>query len=707
MKDGSVWSDDPVLSVVGDQLGRGHVARQVAKLLVDAQSWDSSLVFALTGPWGSGKTSLLEMICETLVLGHSNWSTARFTPWASSDVEGLLSEFYASLASALPEDRGKRARDALAVCAKVVGPALKMIPYAGEALAQGAQVSAEALSRRVPWQQAFDEAAQGLRDANRPVLVIVDDLDRLQRDELLAVLKVVRLLGRFPGVNYLLAYDEQTLFATLRGDQSSADGLQRARRFMEKIVQYPVAVPPMLPTQIISRLDEGLTRLTVDLERPLESGDGRLSQLQETFERQLTTPRAIDRFLAQVRLALSQHEPDEIDDVDLILMALIRVQFPDLYASLPRWRRSLTRTWSAWQRSTGRDKEPDWTRLYSLAGGDDDQSDARDVLEIVFPAAAKQATNSAPRRASNPEYFSRYVVNTVPDEDVSDSLIVTALRDAQEHGEGQTLVRELLTSKYPGRSDLALNKLIRASSSSAGEFRTDGRATLPLLSAVMSVLTELTGGHASFFSQQERGIHWAADIMAQLPSDCNSADLATSLHSCDDLGIRLSVVWSMKSEPPSDAVKAVARGLADEALESLLENLREKDEADVTSPTLFQMIFIQRHGSVQQARDAIQAGLGDAYFLEDFAARCISIAYSMSRTLIQKIGEFDQGVFAAFAPADDPLYGESVNNGLDLYDVTWPNRRAYARGRAVGSPPQAGAATERGGTPDPSAGAAG
>ncbi len=629
------------------------------------------------------------MVSEIVRTEHENWSIARFTPWASSDVDGLLGEFFSSLSSALPPDRGKEARKALAVCAQVVSPALKMLPIAGGVLAQGTQLAVDALLRPTPWQQAFDASAQALREAGRPVLVVVDDLDRLQRDELLAVLKVVRLLGRFPGVSYLLAYDEQTLFATLHKHQTETLGQERSRRFMEKIVQYPVVVPPMLPSQIITRLGEGLARVTDDLGRPLTSGEQRLSQLRDSFEHQLTTPRAIDRFLAQVRLDLSHHEPDEIDDVDLILLAFVRIQFPDLYAALPRWRGRLTRTLSARQWAAGRDKEPDWAKLFELAGGTDGEMDARDVLEVLFPATSKYSAATARRGVSNPEYFSRYFVHTVPEDDVADALIAEALLEAAERGERQTLIRKLVTSTYPGKADLALSKLWRASIPDSTGSQPLLPTALPLLSAVMSVLTQLDGGTSSLFRHQERGIRWAANIIEQLPRETDSDGLAASLRCCDDLILRLRVIWSTKQDriTSSEAVKAVARTLADEALEAFLENLRQADNADSGASTLFPLMFIQRYGSVQAAREAIQSDLGTAYTVEDLAARCVSMAYLVSATPVPKISEFDQDIFALFAPARDPLYGESTVDNLDLYDVTWANRRAYARGRSAAPTP--------------------
>ncbi|MGP5600020.1 P-loop NTPase fold protein, partial [Glutamicibacter arilaitensis] len=206
---------------------------------------------------GSGKTSLVNMIVEDLQKKHSEWEVSRFTPWATSDVMGLLGEFYSTIAEVLPKKRGRRVRKALAVTASVAAPAANLIPYAGGTAAEGIRLAGEALAKLPSWEVAFGKASEELKKLQKPILVVVDDIDRLNGDELLTLLKVVRLLGRFNGVHYILAYDDETLYRSMMSSNavSSHDGT--AERFMEKIVQYPLFVPPLLRHQQISRLNSG------------------------------------------------------------------------------------------------------------------------------------------------------------------------------------------------------------------------------------------------------------------------------------------------------------------------------------------------------------------------------------------------------------------------------------------------------------------
>jgi len=97
----TTWTDEALRTGEHDALGRLPYARRAAELIHTTHSFESSAVFGLSGPWGSGKTSLVNMIVEELQREHPKWAVARFTPWATSDVSGLLAEFYSSLAEAL------------------------------------------------------------------------------------------------------------------------------------------------------------------------------------------------------------------------------------------------------------------------------------------------------------------------------------------------------------------------------------------------------------------------------------------------------------------------------------------------------------------------------------------------------------------------------------------------------------------------------
>ena len=75
--------------------------------------------------------------------------------------------------------------------------------------------------------------------------MVLDDIDRLHAEELLMVFKLVRLVGRLPNVYYLLAYDEATVLAVITNTKLAGNDMDRARRYLEKMVQLRLVVPPI------------------------------------------------------------------------------------------------------------------------------------------------------------------------------------------------------------------------------------------------------------------------------------------------------------------------------------------------------------------------------------------------------------------------------------------------------------------------------
>src|SRR4051794_37443990 len=107
------WRDEPLVRPIDDEFGRRPYAQRTAQLIDATHSWDASIVFGLTGPWGSGKSTLINFVEFYLGLEDPRWAVARFTPWAAGDASALLGEFYTALSRSLPANRSDSVRSAL------------------------------------------------------------------------------------------------------------------------------------------------------------------------------------------------------------------------------------------------------------------------------------------------------------------------------------------------------------------------------------------------------------------------------------------------------------------------------------------------------------------------------------------------------------------------------------------------------------------
>jgi len=685
------WSDRPLSGKAEDQLERAGYSIHAAHQIVSSHTWDDSVVFGLMGPWGSGKSSVLAMIAEEIEASAPGWQVVRFSPWATGDTAGLLGDFYAALISALPKRHRRGFRRSMGTLMQAAAPAISFVPYGG-AIATLAGSAGRAISARKPWDAEFNKAAAQLRKLNTPILVIADDIDRLQADELLTLLKVVRLLGRFPGVVYLLAYDPATLYRTLSNADVVADGDDSAARFMEKIVQHPLVVPPLLPSQLLARLDAGLEAVLATCKRA-QLDSVRLGRLKDVYLSQLATPRAIDRYLADLEHHLPLVSQEEINDEDVIILALVRAAFPALYVQLPQWRDQLISGHTDEMHVVNGRIERERFDLEPLLSDLPQRSraDGRALLEALFPRLAEERISYSPvpegRRICDSRYFDRYFAMNIPSSDVSDVEVADAVA-AAINGDGAALSR-LITRADFERTTLAIGKAAHI----CGKLPVgpDGDvARLAVLTVLVRVLDQVPRNHRSFSDPWVQALSWAGDLANHLSETATKEELSRALD-VGDLLARVQVVrYAIRdSTPMPSCVAAVVADLNTPLTQAVLEHLRQRDSAPKEDGVGWMIDFLINVGDPQGLRAGIAASLNNHDFaIDDVAARLVDRGMLMGVTPRYELMSFDQESFNRLAPMrPDPWYASPVVD-VDKFDMSWANRRAFAAGRAKQPPDQ-------------------
>lgn len=681
------WQDDPIKTVDDDRLRRAPVAQRAARLIADNHSTESSVVYGLEGPWGSGKSSVVALLTRYLTdAKDSRWEVVTFTPWATTGTEGLLSEFFASLATIAPTRKGDKIRGLMAKYADIARPLASLIPVGGTAFVEASRTLEDRLAK--PWNIAFDEMAAALRELDTPVLIVVDDIDRLQTNELLDLLKVVRLLGRFPGVDFLLAYDEETLVETLQTPGQGAASKERARAFMEKIVQYPLSIPPLLTSQIAKMLSTGLTEI-VTPERVETSFDKQRfgDVILTTMPRQLATPRAIERFLAQVREQFRAHDVDEMDDVDLILATFLRVRFPDVFSRLQHRKSDLTRLASSYGSFSRREeKEANWGDLVQTIGEEEDRQDAMTVLGALFPAVRNMnQLRVRAGRFAHSDYFDRYLAQTIPDGDIADAVISQALEHAAL-GDPHYL-RSLLTDEDNERVMLALSK-IRARYPDVGE--TDyhegpaGPVTLDLLAHAATIMGQIHDDRLnSLLSSNDQMRYWVATLLRRLLDENPALQIDDALLNCSETHRRAHLLTTARRglDELRDGTRAALDGALqreiDRILPVLLSDLRAGDRSEGEPGTGFLYDLVADSPRLVELQTQIAGGLTAREFtIEDVAARFVGLTYIIGGSGHPSSASFAGELFTKVTGVSARSTDDRETGGWD--DTGWPRRREFA-----------------------------
>lgn len=445
-----------------DKLERFPYARRIAAR-IGTSGVGASTVYGLSGPWGSGKSSVMSMIkteLEDLVGsdGGKTWAVRSFTPWSVDDTDSLIEEFYSAVAAAMPEsDKGRRAAALIKSSMPVAGAVAKVAvsafidkfvgPDAARNMVKsGASVMADQLGnfefRSDSFEQRFKKMSAAIGEAGVNVLIIVDDVDRLNASELLSVLKSVRLLGRFDRVHYLLAYDEGTILDVLKNTDLAGGDRRRARNYMEKIVQYPFVLPPIQWDHLEREFQAGVNRVAanhgiepyVDLgPQPVRTAHAASFVLDCIARPDKLTLRSILRLCSQVDVMLTLVGSDELDLTDAILTTVLRLFHPEVYGQLQFWRSALLDTGIPDYGLAPNSSREDWeARFASVTEQKEETADLDELillLSAMFPAmsalkgAAGISRVAGRRRISDPLYFPRYFDFRIPVRDISDTQV--------------------------------------------------------------------------------------------------------------------------------------------------------------------------------------------------------------------------------------------------------------------------------------------
>ncbi|MET9412208.1 P-loop NTPase fold protein [Streptomyces sp. NPDC002935] len=450
MADAYFFNDEPFLDHEEglDLLGHGQYAQHVISLLDRVRAQTETGVLALIGPWGSGKSSVLGKVTRRLreADNDEDWLVAELNPWLYSDLESLTLALFSEIREALPKDeRWSDARQKIGGFGQAISPLGKVTALFGLDSEGLIHEVSNRISGDTSASAAKHKAEEALRRAGRPVLVVMDDLDRLTPEELLVVFKLVRLVGHLPNVYYLISFDERTLLDVLQRSELVGNSEPRARDFLEKIIQVRLDLPAFRERDADTLVDRSLSAVLAS--HSLDLTPGEQQRLSEAYYRhlqaRLRTPRAIKRFFGQVDATLGQLA----GNVDFLLVTFLRTSEPRAYQLLWQHRAELTGT--SFDLPSLRDERPEqridrWrTRLQEAGVAKQHLDDVIGLMGMLFAPLRQALGHGANSQAialrrgiGSIDYFDRYMVFGIPDDDLPENTFDAALQQLADGAPG-------------------------------------------------------------------------------------------------------------------------------------------------------------------------------------------------------------------------------------------------------------------------------
>jgi hypothetical protein len=416
---GLVESDLPVREGGEDLLGRGEIVEGLISTILLEQPE----VIAVTGAYGEGKTSFLNLTVGKLrkLEGVDLPVIVRFSPWLAADSNALVLSL---LNSIVVEIRGRffvpgLGRDAARYARALLG-AIPRAEWLKDIVGEPSQ------------EQRITALARHIARTRRRVLVVLDDLDRMEARELETVLKLLRGSDRLSNITFLCAFAPVELALILKATRASQD----TAVFIEKFFPVQVALPKIDSSErrflLLQKINEIFVRYG------LSPGDAMSKRLEKLWENGASlyfrNLRPIKLFLNRINQSLGRIA-DEVNIEDFIELELVHAIEPNLYEEIFRspeyfWSRGLAfeasfRGPDRWDKDEKKERAAFYEKIKAAVAPD--RQYVLQLVEDLFPDFGRHrerfraegvsaAEAEGTRRIFHPRCFRQYFLLKVPSE---------------------------------------------------------------------------------------------------------------------------------------------------------------------------------------------------------------------------------------------------------------------------------------------------
>ena len=327
----NILQDSPICEEAQDEFGRVPLVELIANSIIAFSKDNHSCTnIGLYGTWGCGKTSMINLLRKRLKdNGKSDKIVmAHFNPWQAGSEEVLMIDFFKSICC----DFEGNVRSFIKKYGDFISLASRAVPVVGEAVSSGINgIRTAFASNEKTLKEQKDRISKAIVKSGKHLLVFIDDLDRLDKEELHAVFRLIRQVADFDNTIYVVAMDVDMAsksIAQYYGGSSIEDG----RRFIDKIIQVPISLPVISKTVLSSCLEQSL-RKKILYNTKLELDDEELGLIVESVVDLFETKRDCIRYINQLGFILPS-VVYEVNVYDFCVLEAIKTISQEVYFSI-------------------------------------------------------------------------------------------------------------------------------------------------------------------------------------------------------------------------------------------------------------------------------------------------------------------------------------------------------------------------------------
>ena len=322
---------------VADSYKRRAVCESAYKTLESCFYKEGSFTFSITGIWGSGKTTFINILKEQYSRNNSVKSIIIFEPWKSDTSDSIVKGFFAmlrdELSNYIPNISSTIDQYVELLLDEESGKPLKII---------GKSLHGIFNEDKNP----YELIKEILERTKHKTVVFIDDIDRLNAAEIKEVLRLIRNTANFPYIQFIVAYDKNYVCETLKNSK-----INTPDRYLEKFFNVEMSLPKseerVICNELLTRIQEtvhtiwGLEKENTEITSMVyyRPDDPTNSIIDNNLVPQvLFTVRDVIRFHNSFYLLAKAYKDQKLENEvcfqDLFFLELLRYRYLDIYTIL-------------------------------------------------------------------------------------------------------------------------------------------------------------------------------------------------------------------------------------------------------------------------------------------------------------------------------------------------------------------------------------
>ncbi len=317
----------PIKSLEEDELGFEPFVVKVSEGIKSyVKNHKECYVVSVEGPWGSGKTSFINMVKEQI---NDDLTIMNFNPWLISDIEQLIGTFFNDFITTLNYVSFKSKwdndiKEDIKKFSKAILPNTVSIGITKDTKATWKFFENKQTDKLKTIYKQKVKINEYLRDLEKPILIVIDDIDRLMDKEVELVFRLIKGIADFDNVIYLLMFDRKIVSSSLEKFKS-----ELGEQYLDKIIQYPLTLPKSMDYILKDTFTNELNKFLKTI-NDVYTNDIKWKEFIDIFPNYVKNIRDVKKLISTFSFEIITIY-ENVNIIDFLVLTLLRLKNFDLY----------------------------------------------------------------------------------------------------------------------------------------------------------------------------------------------------------------------------------------------------------------------------------------------------------------------------------------------------------------------------------------